>query len=472
MPVNTDKFSQTILRDPRLLIPFMAGLTCQIQFPIPVGPSVINFNLADFFVLPFGLVVLWQLLRFFQQGGQIGNRKSIWLFPSLVTFLMGSALLIAILDPQELSNWALFNRFIGWFILLGYYATAIWIALNTGRSGVYIFSLSIVIGAIIPSAFHFVAAKLNQFIKTDNWIEGIAVDFAPDQLSGLMSNPNAFAIPLCFGLAFSLIYFREAHSKKIAASQILVIFLLVTGVIATASRAAWIAAGFIILAYPFFRLPNWRDFAGLSLAVLMVLGNAMMHDEKSLLQDYDRSGLAAVIKAKEMLEFSPSDAQPTDEEIAALPELPGAKPSINSLQIRMIQLKEATEMWKESPLLGIGLGRYLENTKGVNGQKIVLHSTPLWILTETGLAGSVIFLGGLAGLYLIIFKQIRRASQIELGPKYREADFYKTIFLFLTAVGLISVFHDILYQRILWLLLGVVIGLMHLSRDHQAQMKE
>jgi O-antigen ligase len=75
----------------------------------------------------------------------------------------------------------------------------------------------------------------------------------------------------------------------------------------------------------------------------------------------------------------------------------------------------------------------------------VIHSTAVWLLAETGFIGFAVF--GAAGLRLLAEAVRCRAEPAAL-----------MLLLTLCAFGVISMAHEMLYQRAIWLLLGAMLA--------------
>jgi hypothetical protein len=109
---------------------------------------------------------------------------------------------------------------------------------------------------------------------------------------------------------------------------------------------------------------------------------------------------------------------------------------------------EAIKMWRESPLIGGGLGVFLAQKAELFGYPVIIHSTPLWILAEFGLVGLAVL--GWAAFALVRYLVIRKAWK---GPPETRA-----LMLLLLAFAAFCQLHEVLYQRIFWLALGALLA--------------
>ena len=84
--------------------------------------------------------------------------------------------------------------------------------------------------------------------------------------------------------------------------------------------------------------------------------------------------------------------------------------------------------------------------KACRGESV--DCTPIWLLAETGAVGLLLFLG----FYFFVMRALWRKMHDKEGI---EAFFAESVFVFLLLFGLMSLFHEILYTRYLWVLMGM-----------------
>lgn len=116
----------------------------------------------------------------------------------------------------------------------------------------------------------------------------------------------------------------------------------------------------------------------------------------------------------------------------------------DQVQVRMHIIDTALPMFAESPIFGIGLGvfaeRYVQN---------IIHNTPVWILTEFGLLGLVVF-AGLFGNFVLRAWRVYRTT----GPETQ------SVILALVAVHFqmlgVSMGVEAFYQRHWWLVMALI----------------
>lgn len=101
------------------------------------------------------------------------------------------------------------------------------------------------------------------------------------------------------------------------------------------------------------------------------------------------------------------------------------------------------KMWHENMLIGGGLGAFISSQ---GDSPLVIHNTMLWVLSEMGAIGLVMW------LYLPI-TLIAHSSRN--GIKKAEWEDV-ALLMCLTSVFVFSLFHEIYYQRIIWFFIGIL----------------
>jgi O-antigen ligase len=122
--------------------------------------------------------------------------------------------------------------------------------------------------------------------------------------------------------------------------------------------------------------------------------------------------------------------------------------SADSNQERWATLFYGFEMWRLSPFFGEGLGVFIANSTERFGHPTVIHNTPLWILAELGLVGALILGWSFLKLWGYSIKAV--STQDELSRS--------ALLLLLIAFIVFSQFHEMLFQRIIWLVGGALLG--------------
>ena len=114
---------------------------------------------------------------------------------------------------------------------------------------------------------------------------------------------------------------------------------------------------------------------------------------------------------------------------------------VSSDMERFTSIAGGLQLFLLHPLFGNGLGAYASD-KITHGQFVVIHSTPIWLLAEMGLFG---FLAFAVPAVRIFRNEWTSSSRDGVG---------QMLLLMLVTFGIMSLVHELLYQRALWLLLG------------------
>ena len=114
-------------------------------------------------------------------------------------------------------------------------------------------------------------------------------------------------------------------------------------------------------------------------------------------------------------------------------------------------------MFQSHPIFGAGLGAYM-NQEMQAGTPLVIHSTLLWLLAETGLIGSLIML---APIVRIFWSEVRHSQESDIGGL--------VLVFIITTFAVVSNAHEIMYQRAFWLLLGAALAYVPAALSEKTQ---
>lgn len=112
---------------------------------------------------------------------------------------------------------------------------------------------------------------------------------------------------------------------------------------------------------------------------------------------------------------------------------------------RWVSITEGWNMWLQHPIFGAGLGAYMQHRLAQGATPLVIHSVPVWLLAETGLAGFMVVAATFAGL-------LRQAIRALAGPDAAWSFGMVAAIVCISTGGLV---HDFLVQRSFWFLLGL-----------------
>jgi O-antigen ligase len=116
---------------------------------------------------------------------------------------------------------------------------------------------------------------------------------------------------------------------------------------------------------------------------------------------------------------------------------------------RIASLQGALKIFLDHPIFGGGLGLFVAEHLRQFGKTLVIHSTPLWLLAETGIVGLFVVATLFARVLNSEFRLVVRGDSIAL-----------MIVLMLLALGIVSLVHDLFYQRGFWFLFGAAMAML------------
>jgi hypothetical protein len=414
-------------------LPVIAATAVFFQIYVPLARAPLNVNLADPVVLIgaalFGAIIVrtkrlpsWRL-------------HGINLHLALMTGAIAAAFLVGWVE-NGWSGWAFTNRLAGWLVLLAYLATGALIVRAGAAAGLdaltwtfAVVALTIVlIDAIIFAA---VATGLQ-----------VPIEIIRYRIEGFAQNANAFALQLLFATAVIL-------SRQMAArAQISALAVALLGLWLTGSKAGLIALAVVLAAAIVLgAVRAGRIGAAVVLAAVVVLVINWLPD---LLFTATQAVKAVAQAVTDLFCDSCSNTAP----VAAPAKLDFSALSVAasgyeaSSAERAASLRAAWQMFLAHPLAGAGLGAFLEQYRRMAGAPLVIHSTPLWLLAETGAIGFLVFA---APFIRILSHGIAAARQHERAAQM--------LVLVMIGFGIMAIVHELLYQRAFWLLLGAALAL-------------
>ncbi|MBV8653144.1 MAG: O-antigen ligase family protein, partial [Alphaproteobacteria bacterium] len=242
------------------------------------------------------------------------------------------------------------------------------------------------------------------------------------RVEGFAQNPNAFALQLLLVIAV-IAGFNDSRGRTA------LLTLAVFGMCLTGSRAGWVALAAVAVVALLIRAvkPSQGLIAiaasgigALFIAWLPEIGRAMtqvLHNMTGSTDTVMFDNLSPVGIAIER--FGKGES------------------------VRMETLLGAWDLFHAHPVFGAGLGAFIQNYTRLHGQPLVIHSTVAWLAAEFGLVGLAVF----AAPFL-------RVLAHEAQSRDRRDPARVMLLLSLVAFGVMSLAHDIFYQRTVWFLLG------------------
>lgn len=387
----------------------------QLHVELISGP--LNINLAD----PFAILCLATLVL----HALIQRQLPHWRMPGFNFILLAFSLMLVYgffvgILKIGVTQWALTGRLLGWLVVLGYLSAGYLLVAFAGNVGLrrLMQTLVIIAGCIV----------LWQAVSRLSYFYGVGIGAPPElNFEAYSGNRNAFVFQLLSVMALLLAYSRVfAEGKAVALGrhrvfETIALAVLMVGVVWTGSRAGMLAGGCILLLGLAGRMLGWRMLLRSGLLTALIWGLFWLAQRFEFGQEGNLQGLVV----QSLLSWDESNVE------------------------RWATWMHAIDLWLASPIWGAGLGVFLVRSEEWLGRPQVVHSTPLWILSEFGLIGFAIILWA-----AFKFSVYAMARPFRIATPNRAA----LIMLFL-GFAVFSQFHEIFYQRILWLILGAVMAL-------------
>jgi hypothetical protein len=407
-------------------------ISLQYQFNIFQSPSYkgLRVNLADFF-LPFGLVLMLVTTYKSQAFWPKSDYKPVYFFLLLLTALMSFSLIKGYLATDSFSRWAFINKYIGWYVLLSYFALGSWFSFNNKPVWTkYLFNV-FVISFCLNLTYH---TGLNLLLPI---IDHQGSSFIIN-MEGFSANRNAYAFLILTFLSLCYAFTLQSRSKALISYIYLYgIYLTPIALFYNGSRTALFTALIITLAAMCFSFKRSIKviFPVLAVSLFTVFIIYQVLSPQLFQRTFDTSA-----RAMEM-------AQSLDKKFWLDESLP-----ITSEIERLRVLQNSIALWKSSPITGIGLGTYINYSYEKYGAERfnIIDSSPLWLLTEMGLVGFIAF----SSVFLFCFIHFIKSYFIH---KNSDPVIIAAI-LIMISFGLMSILHELIYQRSLWLFIGIALA--------------
>ncbi len=410
----------------------------QIQTTVSITGSAVRVSLSDIVALVlFPLLVIVAAKHWRQSGPKVG--ATVILFGAMATVAIGYGLAIGTARLGMMEIWPLVKA-VGWLSLLYYGLLGLACALVFPRLANTAFAAAFLGFAALLLVIHTVF-----FAMATDWVGSYAYRY-----QGVLDNPNAQGFVLLCGFAICL-----AGQGQLGRwlgdrwSEVATGFLL-AGVFHSSSLAAVGAAVCMILVHLKLRAPSlWQiarviAFAGAILSIAIV-SRTIVVDTKIRTGFHDLSDKVGWLVAS------------TEDETRNTPQADPLEARDFSINVRIESYYRALENWADAPVFGTGLGSHLQAKQtGVkdNAPAQQIHNTGLWILTELGLVGFTAFLG----LFVTLIWRFWKTSVSARNSDTQSADAVYAVVLVMSGWLVMSLAHELLYQRALWLMMGLALG--------------
>ncbi len=394
------------------LIAMLAVVFVQFQQVVTLPGGSINLNLSD----PFAIL---SLAVVFLHAFSLREAPK-WRLDNVNVMLLSIGLLLVVgfiigFFKVGFTQWAFGGRVIGWFVLLGYLSSGYLLVSHFGFYGLRRLAESL--AAI--ACFIVMQQVIIRLMPVFDIDFGLVIT---PNFEGYAGNRNAFSFQLVAILALLLGLSRIYREPRITSfhSLLFPFFLgvVLLGLLFAGSRAGWGVACILLIVAVTSGVGCLRKLIWSSLIALIIWAGIY-----ALPYFFSTGGVESISMSMQSQISGPG----------------------NDIE-RWSLLMNAFEQWKSSPIFGIGLGVFIANSTGWLGYPQVIHSTPIWILTEFGIVGVVIF--------SVIFFSLARSI---LRRKWR-LPANSALILLLLAFLVFSFVHEMFFQRIFWLILGALLS--------------
>jgi uncharacterized membrane protein YbhN (UPF0104 family)/O-antigen ligase len=397
----------------------------QVRLPRPHGDLTVNP--ADIAAIT-GLAVLAYFVL---------TRRIRFPLPRFITYallvfsgVLAAGLLSAYLQGT-LGSWALINRGVGWFIILGYVAIGA-SAVAIGGEDLRALILKVVVLAASAVCLVQLSVMAYSYLVTQ-----IPLDVFPFPLEGFVNNQNAFSFQLCIVVVI-LIALSRVNTPTLQTTAASLAFLLLTLTIYyTKSRSGLILLGGLILAMLLLSATRFASEA---------MNRRRLRVDAALMV---AALLIAIALPYAILEIAKAVGSPETGVLAYLarPDALGVKITHEgSAAERALILAQSLELWRAHRWLGAGLGSFVEWRVATGQAPQVIHSIPIWLMAEMGLVGLVVVLA--TSIFVVV-----RIWRTMVAESSRWA---LALLGVLACIAVDGLAHDLFYQRIFWFLLGVL----------------
>ncbi len=244
---------------------------------------------------------------------------------------------------------------------------------------------------------------------------------------GLVENANIFAMYLNIGIAFTLYFIVSSHLSRIARlAMVGVMILLMLAVVLSISRSGAIAFGTMMV----FSIIFYNKLAAVKTEI---------ERRRNL---YNLAFIIIVILAAALIVIPPQYWSILEETRQVVAQ--GAEADRGTFGVRLELWQESLQLWRTSPITGIGIGRFFV----ASGH--VVHNMYLQVLSELGIVGFTFLVGWLGAIVYNLLHTMYRSDNKELVSL---AASWMLMLIAICVMGLSGSWQ--LYSKALWLLAGV-----------------
>tara|TARA_R110000751_G_C13776484_1_gene480627 strand:- start:108 stop:2297 length:2190 start_codon:yes stop_codon:yes gene_type:complete len=434
IPQNDEKFARKRSNSgySRRLILFLGWVVApvvlvlmMVQLPVPISAGNLTVNLADPLAIVAGMTFVFVII-------QRGAWRDIWFDPRVNWWLAGSAFVILLsyfigyLQFGYLA-WALYNRLLGVGILFSYIVVGAFLTALWGEFGIRTAAKSVVSAVVVLFIFEY---WLRLYFDSSVLV---ALNWSGPRWSGFLANPNSYAFFLLSILPLPFLFLGDRNSNGHRTWKYAIVPGMIFAIIyLTASRAAFGAAAFFI--FFFFYVDKKKTIFSLLFGLSCVLLLYGLTEVLTLIGD---GHLMSVARSKDFA-IVQND--------------------------RILSMVEGWRMFLAHPLFGAGLGAFYKSQSDLAlplaERALIIHNSFLWILAEAGLFGFIVIFG----------PPIIWGVRTFLNMKWRTDPYLCGFLLILANASIMGMAHELMYQRVFWLMLGIFLARPFVMRKNVNQL--
>lgn len=403
------------------------AIALQVQITILANGDYLGLrvNIGDL-LLPFIGLIIFYLIVIKKYKWPLWSVRGCWFWLAAMLCVMSISLLQGYNTNGFLSLWAFVNKYIGFWILLGYMLVGAWVVTNAPDPRRLIFTFISVYCAYFGLQLCVTVAML----FAQSYFE-YQFSLPHNPWAGLMGNRNAYMVVTVF--CFIAVILSHARKDMKLSNWIcgLFWFLLPMFLVHNASRTGWILIailylGFICVAPKIaFKKSALPILGGIGLLLFSIYGAGI----------YSAQGKDQYTHFMELINTPEDDSMYIGDEK------------------RFIAIEDGLELYKSvgNPIIGAGLGTYKPFQINKRGQYIdVMDFTGLWLLVEMGILGLGVFSVFFAICLYAVFKRWRE----DLAG----GGFYLAVLIFMVCFAFMTILHEMLYTRFLWFIMGLALA--------------
>jgi O-antigen ligase len=417
MTLSRRRLGQTLKSTNVALLGVALAICLHFNIIVTIFSVPVRLALADL-ILP--LALFFSVMA----SARTGLRRLRWLVPNFDLLLIGFLAWFAVscfvgwFYSGQILVWAWGPKLLGTLVLVGYLLAGLLVA-EAGEEVRNSALLAFVATAWIVS----LTVLVRFFVEINGAYPFGQMQWRPVGFSG---NPNALAILLGTALIIQ-IFTASALTRVPQWIAVLGLAFITAAIFLTGSRSSYLGFVFSLpLMFIFWeRLDRRVLLFGLMLSLPILLIASI---------DCDFFAVDTPIANSKPLGYASRNPIVVDSGVSQ----------------RWQATTTALELWREAPILGIGIGGFAyNNRKHDPGSFNTLHTSALWLLVETGIVGLLLF-----GCILALLGWFLMKRACNSGDEITTAICVVLAF----AVGA-SLGTEVIYQRYLWFLVGMVVAL-------------